>query len=120
VSWVQDRTRAHQVYDKLPAEFVEGPSLRATQVITRTEDEGYGTIRAFDPKTDIRKWVSSISIALAVPCWRSDLRRWGAQLTKSAALTESLRTLSPTNVGAAGSERGSDLGRDGSFTNCPF
>jgi len=56
------------VYNKLPAEFVEGrrytagaprspvPSLRATQVITRTEDEGYGTIRAFDPKTGARKW----------------------------------------------------------------
>jgi alcohol dehydrogenase (cytochrome c) len=56
------------VYNKLPAEFVEGrrytagaprspvPSLRATQVITRTEDEGYGTIRAFDPKTGTRKW----------------------------------------------------------------
>jgi alcohol dehydrogenase (cytochrome c) len=56
------------VYNKLPAEFVEGrryaagaprspvPSLRATQVITRTEDEGYGTIRAFDPNTGTRKW----------------------------------------------------------------
>ena len=56
------------VYNKLPAEFVEGrrytagaprspvPSLRASQVITRTEDEGYGTIRAFDPKTGARKW----------------------------------------------------------------
>jgi alcohol dehydrogenase (cytochrome c) len=56
------------VYNKLPAEYVEGrrytagaprspvPSLRAAQVITRTEDEGYGTIRAFDPKTGTRKW----------------------------------------------------------------
>jgi len=56
------------VYSKLPAEFVEGrrytagaprspvPSLRAAQVMTRTEDEGYGTIRAFDPKTGTRKW----------------------------------------------------------------
>lgn len=56
------------VYNKLPAEFVEGrrytagaprspvPSLRAAQVNTRTEDEGYGTIRAFDPKTGTRKW----------------------------------------------------------------
>jgi alcohol dehydrogenase (cytochrome c) len=56
------------VFTKLPAEFVEGrgytggaprspvPSLRGTQVITRTEDEGYGTIRAFDPKTGTRKW----------------------------------------------------------------
>jgi len=56
------------VYSKLQAEFVEGrrytacaprspvPSLRAAQVMTRTEDEGYGTIRAFDPKTGTRKW----------------------------------------------------------------
>jgi len=56
------------VFTKLPAEYVEGrrytagaprspvPSLRGTQVITRTEDEGYGTIRALDPKTGTRKW----------------------------------------------------------------
>jgi alcohol dehydrogenase (cytochrome c) len=56
------------VFNKLPAEYVEGrrytagaprspvPSLRATQVINRTEEEGYGAIRAFDPKTGDRKW----------------------------------------------------------------
>jgi alcohol dehydrogenase (cytochrome c) len=56
------------VFNKLPAEFVEGrrytagaprspvPSLRGTQVINRTEDEGYGAVRAFDPKTGVRKW----------------------------------------------------------------
>ena len=56
------------VFTKLPAEFVEGrrytagaprsavPSIRGAQVNTRTEDEGYGTIRAFDPKTGTRKW----------------------------------------------------------------
>jgi alcohol dehydrogenase (cytochrome c) len=56
------------IYNKLPAEYVEGrryaagaprspvPSLRASQVMTRTEEEGYGTIRAFDPKTGMRKW----------------------------------------------------------------
>jgi alcohol dehydrogenase (cytochrome c) len=32
------------------------PSLRGTQVINRTEEEGYGAIRAFDPKTGVRKW----------------------------------------------------------------
>jgi alcohol dehydrogenase (cytochrome c) len=56
------------VFNKLPAEFVEGrrytagaprspvPSLRGTQVIYRTESEGYGAVRAFDPKTGMRKW----------------------------------------------------------------
>jgi len=56
------------VFNKLPAEYVEGrrytagtprspvPSLRGTQVINRTEDEGYGAVRAFDPKTGVRKW----------------------------------------------------------------
>jgi alcohol dehydrogenase (cytochrome c) len=50
------------VFNKLPAEFVEGrrytagaprspiPSLRGGQVLNRTEEEGYGAIRAFDPK----------------------------------------------------------------------
>ena len=61
------------VFTKLPAEYVEGrrytagaprspvPSLRGTQVITRTEDEGYGTIRALDPKTGTRKWEFKMS-----------------------------------------------------------
>lgn len=56
------------VYNKIPGDYVEGrrytggsprspvPSLRATQVITRTEDEGYGVLRAFDPRTGERKW----------------------------------------------------------------
>jgi alcohol dehydrogenase (cytochrome c) len=56
------------IFTKLPAEYVEGrrytagaprspvPSLRGTQVMTRTEDEGYGAIRAIDPKTGARKW----------------------------------------------------------------
>jgi alcohol dehydrogenase (cytochrome c) len=56
------------IFNKLPAEFVEGrrytagaprspvPSLRGTQVINRTEEEGYGAIRAFDPQTGVRKW----------------------------------------------------------------
>ncbi|HWF09521.1 MAG TPA: PQQ-binding-like beta-propeller repeat protein, partial [Bryobacteraceae bacterium] len=56
------------VFNKLPAEYFEGrrytagtprspvPSLRGTQVINRTEEEGYGAIRAFDPKTGVRKW----------------------------------------------------------------
>jgi alcohol dehydrogenase (cytochrome c) len=56
------------VFNKLPAEFVEGrrytagaprspvPSLRGTQVMTRTEAEGYGAVRAFDPKTGVLKW----------------------------------------------------------------
>jgi alcohol dehydrogenase (cytochrome c) len=30
--------------------------LRGNQVLNRTEDEGYGAIRAFDPKTGVRKW----------------------------------------------------------------
>jgi alcohol dehydrogenase (cytochrome c) len=56
------------VFNKLPAEFVEGrrytagaprspvPSLRGTQVLNRTEEEGYGAVRAFDPKTGVRIW----------------------------------------------------------------
>ncbi|MGA2715688.1 MAG: PQQ-dependent dehydrogenase, methanol/ethanol family [Bryobacteraceae bacterium] len=56
------------VFNKLPGEFVEGrrytngaprspvPSLKGTQVIYRTEEEGYGAVRAFDPKTGVRKW----------------------------------------------------------------
>jgi alcohol dehydrogenase (cytochrome c) len=56
------------VFNKLPAEYFEGrrytagtprspvPSLRGTQVINRTEEEGYGAIRAFDPKTGVRRW----------------------------------------------------------------
>ncbi len=56
------------VFNKLPGEYVEGrrytngaprspvPSLKGTQVISRTEAEGYGAIRAFDPKTGVRKW----------------------------------------------------------------
>ena len=30
--------------------------LSGTQVIYRTEEEGYGVVRAFDPKTGVRKW----------------------------------------------------------------
>jgi alcohol dehydrogenase (cytochrome c) len=56
------------VFSKLPAEYVEGrrytagaprspvASLRGPQVINRTEAEGYGAVRAFDPKTGVRKW----------------------------------------------------------------
>ncbi|HTA45593.1 MAG TPA: PQQ-dependent dehydrogenase, methanol/ethanol family [Bryobacteraceae bacterium] len=56
------------VFNKLPGDFVEGrrytggsvrspvPSLKGTQVIYRTEAEGYGVVRAFDPKTGDRKW----------------------------------------------------------------
>lgn len=56
------------VFSKLPAEYVEGrrytagaprspvASLRGPQVINRTEEEGYGAVRAFDPKTGVRKW----------------------------------------------------------------
>jgi alcohol dehydrogenase (cytochrome c) len=56
------------VFNKLPAEFVEGrrytagaprspvPSLKGAQVLTRTEAEGYGVVRAFDPKTSLLKW----------------------------------------------------------------
>jgi alcohol dehydrogenase (cytochrome c) len=56
------------VFNKLPAEYVEGrrytagaprspvPSLRGTQTLNRTEAEGYGAVRAFDPKTGTRKW----------------------------------------------------------------
>jgi alcohol dehydrogenase (cytochrome c) len=56
------------VFSKLPAEYIEGrrytagaprspvPSLRGAQVLNRTEDEGYGVIRAFDPRTGDRKW----------------------------------------------------------------
>jgi alcohol dehydrogenase (cytochrome c) len=56
------------VFNKLPAEYVEGrrytagaprspvPSLRGNLILNRTEAEGYGAIRAFDPKTGIRKW----------------------------------------------------------------
>ena len=57
------------VFNKLPAEFVEGrrytagaprflpcPPCAGTQVIYRTEEEGYGAVRAFDPKTGERKW----------------------------------------------------------------
>lgn len=56
------------VFNKLPAEYVEGrrytagaprspvPSLRGNLILNRTEAEGYGAIRAFDPKTGVRKW----------------------------------------------------------------
>jgi alcohol dehydrogenase (cytochrome c) len=56
------------VFSKLPAEYVEGrrytagaprspvPSLRGAQVLSRTEEEGYGAVRAFDPKSGARKW----------------------------------------------------------------
>jgi alcohol dehydrogenase (cytochrome c) len=56
------------IFNKLPAEYVEGrrytagaprspvPSLRGNLILNRTETEGYGTVRAFDPKTGIRKW----------------------------------------------------------------
>jgi alcohol dehydrogenase (cytochrome c) len=56
------------VFSKLPAEYIEGrrytagaprspvASLRGPQVINRTEAEGYGAVRAFDPKTGVRKW----------------------------------------------------------------
>jgi len=56
------------IFNKLPGDFVEGrrytggaprspvPSLRGTQVLNRTEEEGYGVVRAFDPKTGVRKW----------------------------------------------------------------
>jgi alcohol dehydrogenase (cytochrome c) len=56
------------VFNKLPAEYVQGrrytagaprspvPSLRGNLILNRTEAEGYGAIRAFDPKTGIRKW----------------------------------------------------------------
>jgi alcohol dehydrogenase (cytochrome c) len=56
------------IFNKLPAEYVEGrrytagsprspvPSLTGAQVLNRTEAEGYGVVRAFDPKTGERKW----------------------------------------------------------------
>jgi alcohol dehydrogenase (cytochrome c) len=56
------------VFNKLPAEYIEGrrytagaprspiPSLSGGQVLNRTEEEGYGAIRAFDPKTGDKKW----------------------------------------------------------------
>jgi len=58
---------------KTPAEFEEGrtftggtprstvPGLRAAQVNTRKEEEGYGAIRAVDPKTGQRKWEFKMS-----------------------------------------------------------
>jgi alcohol dehydrogenase (cytochrome c) len=56
------------VFSKLPAEYVEGrrytagaprspvPSLRGNLILNRTDAEGYGAVRAFEPKTGIRKW----------------------------------------------------------------
>ncbi len=56
------------IFNKLPGDYVEGrrytggsprspiASLRAPQVINRTEEEGYGAVRAYDPKTGTRKW----------------------------------------------------------------
>jgi alcohol dehydrogenase (cytochrome c) len=56
------------IFNKLPAEYLEGrrytagsprspvPSLTGAQVLNRTEAEGYGVVRAFDPKTGERKW----------------------------------------------------------------
>jgi alcohol dehydrogenase (cytochrome c) len=58
---------------KTPADFEEGrtftggtprsivPGLRAAQVNTRKEEEGYGAVRAIDPKTGQRKWEFKMS-----------------------------------------------------------
>jgi alcohol dehydrogenase (cytochrome c) len=58
----------HSSYTDEPAPFVEGrnymgghgngslPGLRAPQVLKRKEEDGYGAVRAIDPKTGERKW----------------------------------------------------------------
>lgn len=58
----------YSVYVKEKVEFAEGrlftgplpespvPGLRPPQIVTRSEEEGYGAIRAFDPLTGERKW----------------------------------------------------------------
>ncbi len=58
----------HAVYSDAPAEYVEGrnymggagrsnlPGLRAPQVLKRKQEDGYGAVRAIDPKTGERKW----------------------------------------------------------------
>ncbi len=55
-------------YVKQPVEFTEGrvyvgamprspvPMIRAPQILNRSEESGYGAIRAIDPKTGERKW----------------------------------------------------------------
>jgi alcohol dehydrogenase (cytochrome c) len=61
------------LYVKTPADYEEGrtftggtprspvPGLRAAQINNRKEDEGYGAIRAVDPKTGLRKWEFKMS-----------------------------------------------------------
>ena len=56
------------VFSKAESEYVEGrnyvggsprsiiPGTRSAQVLYRKEDEGYGAIRAIDPKTGDKKW----------------------------------------------------------------
>ncbi len=56
------------VFAKAESEYVEGrnyvggsprsiiPGLKSAQVLYRKEDEGYGAIRAIDPKTGDKKW----------------------------------------------------------------
>ena len=60
-------------YVKGPAEFGEGrvyvgamprspvPMIQAPQVQNRKEEDGYGAIRAFDPKTGEKKWEFKLS-----------------------------------------------------------
>ncbi len=61
------------VFIKTPVKYEEGksftggmprstvPSLRAAQVNNRKEEEGYGAVRAVDPKTGERKWEFKMS-----------------------------------------------------------
>jgi alcohol dehydrogenase (cytochrome c) len=61
------------VFIKMPVKYEEGksftggmprsavPSLRAAQVNNRKEEEGYGAVRAVDPKTGERKWEFKMS-----------------------------------------------------------
>ena len=62
------------VFNKLPAEYRRRPPIHRrarrgrpsrhsapAQVFNRTEEEGYGAIRAFDPKTGVRKWEFKMS-----------------------------------------------------------
>jgi alcohol dehydrogenase (cytochrome c) len=56
------------LFSKAPSDYVEGrnytggaplsviPGLRPAQVLNRRDDEGFGAIRAMDPKTGDKKW----------------------------------------------------------------